>query len=53
VVTERLTEIQRRYHEIVDDRGQLDKLLAQGADRARAIAADKLAQAYHACGLRS
>lgn len=53
VVVERLTGIQRRYHEIVDDRIQLTKLLTQGADRARAVAAEKLAQAYRACGLRS
>lgn len=53
VVVDRLTEIQTLYHEIVDDRTQLLKLLAQGADRARTIAADKLAQAYRACGLRS
>lgn len=53
VVVERLTDIQSRYHEIINDRATLNKLLAQGADRARAIAADKLAQAYRACGLRS
>jgi tryptophanyl-tRNA synthetase len=53
VVAERLTDIQGRYHEIVDDRAQLAKLLISGADRARAIAAPKLAQAYRACGLRS
>ncbi|MGH3903594.1 MAG: tryptophan--tRNA ligase [Pseudonocardiaceae bacterium] len=53
VVVDRLTEIQRSYHEIVDDRGHLNKLLARGADRARAIASAKLALAYRACGLRS
>jgi tryptophanyl-tRNA synthetase len=53
VVVELLEGIQQRYHEIVDDRAQLHKLLTQGADRARAIAADKLAQAYRACGLRA
>ena len=53
VVVERLTEIQCRYHEIVADREYLDKLLAQGADRARAIAADKVEDAYRSCGLRS
>ena len=53
VVVERLTDIQRRYHEIVDDRSHLNKLLAQGAERARSIAADTLAHAYRACGLRS
>jgi tryptophanyl-tRNA synthetase len=52
-VTDLLAGIQRRYHEVADDRGQLDKLLSQGAVRARAIAAPKLAQAYRACGLRS
>lgn len=53
VVIERLIEIQCRYHEIVDNREYLDKLLTQGAERARAIAAEKLAHAYRACGLRS
>ncbi|HEU0089405.1 MAG TPA: tryptophan--tRNA ligase [Pseudonocardiaceae bacterium] len=53
VVTERLIAIQGRYHEIVDDRAYLNKLLVQGADRAHTIAAAKLAQAYRACGLRS
>jgi hypothetical protein len=53
VVTGRLTDIQGRYHEIVDDQAQLAKLLTHGADRARAIAAPKLAQAYRACALRA
>ena len=53
VVTDRLTDIQSRYHEIVGDRAQLAKLLIHGADRARTIAVPKLAQAYRACGLRS
>jgi len=53
VAVDLLTDIQGRYHEIVDDRAQLAKLLAHGADRARSIAAGKLAQAYRACGLRS
>ncbi|HEY2578400.1 MAG TPA: tryptophan--tRNA ligase [Streptosporangiaceae bacterium] len=53
VVVDRLTGIQGRYHEIADDRAQLVKLLSHGADRASAIAAGKLAQAYRACGLRS
>ncbi|WP_433714038.1 tryptophan--tRNA ligase [Nocardia sp. CA-084685] len=49
----RLTEIQQRYREITDDRDQLNKLLTQGAERARSIAGPKLAQAYRATGLRS
>jgi len=53
VVADRLISIQARYHEITDDRAQLAKLLTSGAERARAIAAEKLAQAYRACGLRA
>jgi tryptophanyl-tRNA synthetase len=53
VVTGRLTTIQARYREITEDRAYLAKLLAHGADRARTLAAKKLAEAYHACGLRS
>jgi tryptophanyl-tRNA synthetase len=53
VVVDLLTDIQGRYREVADDRAQLAKLLAHGADRARSIAAGKLAQAYRACGLRS
>lgn len=53
VVVEWLAETQDRYHAIVDDRAYLTKLLTQGADQARGIAADKLAQAYRACRLRS
>lgn len=53
VVTDRLAVIQGTYHEITSDRAQLAKLLALGAERAQAIAAKKLAQAYFACGLRS
>ncbi|WP_369801778.1 tryptophan--tRNA ligase [Nocardia sp. BMG51109] len=51
-VTERLGDIQRRYHDIADDRTHLNKLLTQGAERARNLAADKLSQAYRAAGLR-
>jgi tryptophanyl-tRNA synthetase len=53
VVVDRLTGIQARYREITDDRARLARLLSDGAERARAIAERKLAQAYRACGLRS
>jgi len=53
VVVGRLSDIQDRYREITGDRAQLAKLLAHGAERARAVAAGTLARAYHACGLRS
>src|SRR5262249_59914508 len=40
VVVELLERIQKRYHEIVDERAQLQKLLTKRANWARAIAAD-------------
>lgn len=52
VVTDKLGEIQRRFHDISDDRDNLNKQLARGAERARAIASTKLAQAYRSTGLR-
>ncbi len=52
VVTETLEGIQRSYKEIVDDRTRLDKLLTLGSERARQVAAAKLAQCYEAVGLR-
>ncbi|HET9894511.1 MAG TPA: tryptophan--tRNA ligase [Streptosporangiaceae bacterium] len=53
LVTDRLAVIQSAYDEITSDRAQLAKLMALGAERAQAVAAKKLAQAYQACGLRS
>jgi tryptophanyl-tRNA synthetase len=53
VVVDRITSIQARYREITSDHARLAGLVGQGAERAREIAARKLAQAYHACGLRS
>ncbi len=53
VVVELLTDIQKRYHEIVDDRAHLNKLLAVGTERARTTAETNLARAYHACRLRA
>lgn len=52
VVIHTLEGIQQRYQEIVDDRTGLDKLLALGSERARQVAAPKLAQAYEAVGLK-
>jgi tryptophanyl-tRNA synthetase len=50
-VVERLRPIQERYVELADDRGEVARLLQQGADRARAIAAPTLAKAQDAMGL--
>ena len=50
-VVELLLPIQRRYRELMDDRGELTSLLARGADKARSVAAKTLARAYAAIGL--
>jgi tryptophanyl-tRNA synthetase len=50
-VIELLRPIQKRHAELAADRGEVARLLAAGADRARAIAAPTLAQAKTAMGL--
>jgi len=52
VVNGRLVEIQQRFHEIVDDREYLGKIIARGSERARHIAEVKREQAYRAVGLK-
>ncbi|WP_174273270.1 tryptophan--tRNA ligase [Sphingomonas bacterium] len=47
----RLAPIAARLTELVRDTAELDRLLARGAERARAIAAPTLAKAYQALGL--
>jgi tryptophanyl-tRNA synthetase len=46
-----LTPIQARYHELIEDREGTSALLAQGAEKARALAGPKLTQARAALGL--
>jgi tryptophanyl-tRNA synthetase len=46
-----LEPIQARYHELLDDRGELARLLHTGADKARAVASATLERAYRAIGL--
>ena len=46
-----LAPIQARYRELLDDRGELARLLRTGADKARHIAAATLARAYAAIGM--
>jgi len=50
VVTGVVTPIQERTRTYLDDPAQLDKMLAIGADKARAVAADPLARAYDRVG---
>ncbi|NNE13239.1 MAG: tryptophan--tRNA ligase [Ilumatobacter sp.] len=46
-----LEPIQARYHELIDDRAELARLLRIGADRAQGVAASTLRRAYDAIGL--
>ena len=50
-VVETLTPIRERYHELMEDRGELARLLKVGADKARAVASATLARAYDAIGM--
>ena len=50
-VVELLRPIQERYRELMADPAELARLLAKGADKARAVAAKTLARAYDAIGL--
>jgi tryptophanyl-tRNA synthetase len=43
--------IQQRYHELMADRGELERLLRVGADRARSVATATLRRTYDAIGL--
>lgn len=46
-----LEPIQRRYHELLGDPGELSRLLQTGASRARSVASATLERAYRAIGL--
>jgi tryptophanyl-tRNA synthetase len=45
-----LEPIQQRYHELRDDLGELGRILAHGADRARAASAPTLTAMYERMG---
>ncbi|MEZ4515770.1 MAG: tryptophan--tRNA ligase [Chloroflexota bacterium] len=51
VVIEALNPIQARYAELMDDPAELDRLLAQGADRARAVSQPKVDEMKQIMGL--
>ena len=46
-----LEPIQQRYHELIDDRAELQRLLQIGSERARSVASVTLRRAYDAIGL--
>jgi tryptophanyl-tRNA synthetase len=46
-----LDPIRQRYHELLDDPGELARLLQLGADKARAVASATLARAHANIGL--
>ena len=50
-VVEALTPIRERYHELMEDRGELARLLRVGAEKARNVAAVTLDRAYNAIGM--
>jgi tryptophanyl-tRNA synthetase len=50
-VVDVLEPIQARYHEIRQDPGELERIMADGAARAQAIAGPKMKQIYDALGL--
>jgi tryptophanyl-tRNA synthetase len=50
VVAEFVRPIQERTRAYMDDPAQLDKLLAMGADKARAVAAPTLSTVYERVG---
>ncbi len=50
-VVELLRPVQERYRELMADPAELARLLAKGADKARAVAAKTLTRAYDAVGL--
>jgi tryptophanyl-tRNA synthetase len=53
VFTDFVTPVQARVAEYLDDTAELDKVLARGAERARAVASKTLARAYDRIGFLS
>ena len=51
LIVEKLTPVRTRYQELMADPAQLDSLMAEGAERARAIADPVLARVKKAAGL--
>lgn len=52
LVSEALEPIQQRYSELTDDPQTLDRILAEGADKAQTVAAQTMSRVRQAMGLR-
>ena len=50
LVVEFVTPFRNRTFELLDDRSELDKILASGAERANAVASETLATVYDRVG---
>lgn len=50
IVVDFVTPIRERTNELLDDRAELDKQLAAGADKARAVASETLGEVYRRIG---
>lgn len=50
-VVEQLAPVRERYHELMDDPAELERLLERGADRAQEVASQALARAVERVGL--
>jgi len=50
VVIEALQPIRKRYHELLSDPAELDRVLAVGAERARSVADPKMVEVKHKVG---
>jgi tryptophanyl-tRNA synthetase len=50
VVTDFVTPVRARTHELLDDRAELERVLARGAERAREVAATTVATVYDRVG---
>src|SRR3954468_12793021 len=53
VVTDFVTPIRTRTHELLDDRAELERILAAGAERAREVAGATVARVYERVGFLS
>ena len=51
VVIDQLTPIRKRYSEIMDDVGELDRLLAKGAEQAASVSGPKIEEMKRRVGL--
>ena len=51
VVIEELRPVQERYHRLIEDVGELDALMARGAEQAEAVSGPKIDEVKERIGL--